>query len=88
MSKESRSGSGGIKGMIQRTGKFVHSTGTWVAHAGATAAMFTYKWGGQAAFVVATSSVLVLMPLLFEIAREGEASIKENGNSRTGLGMT
>ena len=70
MSTQSRPAAGGIKGFIQRTGKLVIGTGTWIAQTGA---MFTYKWGGHAAFVIATSSVLVLMPLLFEISREGEA---------------
>ncbi|KAL7576649.1 hypothetical protein ACA910_005582 [Epithemia clementina (nom. ined.)] len=63
---------GGIKGLLQRTGRLVHRTGTWILETGTNVAVLTYKWGGQAAFVVATSSVLVLMPLLFEIAREGE----------------
>mmetsp|Transcript_10010 Transcript_10010/g.13223 ORF Transcript_10010/g.13223 Transcript_10010/m.13223 type:complete len:114 (+) Transcript_10010:106-447(+) len=63
---------GGIKGFFQRTGKVVHSAGMACVQFGSTGALWAYKWGGSTAFVVATSSVLVFMPLLFEIGREGE----------------
>eukprot|EP00522_Entomoneis_paludosa_P018314 CAMPEP_0172453198 /NCGR_PEP_ID=MMETSP1065-20121228/10633_1 /TAXON_ID=265537 /ORGANISM="Amphiprora paludosa, Strain CCMP125" /LENGTH=115 /DNA_ID=CAMNT_0013205373 /DNA_START=12 /DNA_END=359 /DNA_ORIENTATION=- len=72
MSSSTSPSGGGLKGFLTRTGKVVHNTGTYIFQVGSSAAMWTYKWGGSTAFVVATSSVLVFMPLLFEIGREGE----------------
>jgi len=59
--------SGGVKGFLQRTGKFFYSGGVWAYDA----CKVGYIYGGKFAFALATTSMLVLMPLLFEIAREG-----------------
>lgn len=59
---------GGIKGFLQKTGK----AGIWAMETGTSLFKWTYKFGGQAAFVLATTSMVVLMPLLFEITREGQ----------------
>ena len=59
---------GGIKGLLQKTGK----AGMWAVETGQAVFHWTYRWGGQAAFVLATTSMVVLMPLLFEITREGQ----------------
>jgi hypothetical protein len=64
----SLSKSGGLKGLIQRTGKFFYAGGLYARDA----AKVGYKLGGSVAFAVATTSMVVLMPLLFEIAREGQ----------------
>lgn len=63
---------GGLKGFLQRTGKIANNTGSFIFHIGTSIMNWSYKWGGSTAFVVATSSVLVFFPLLFEIGREGE----------------
>lgn len=60
MSKESKP-AGGIKGFLQKTGKMGSAVFKW-----------TYLVGGKLAFVLATTSMVVLMPLLFEITREGQ----------------
>jgi hypothetical protein len=56
----------GLKGFFLRAGKsfwdgglFAKDTGLWMA-----------KWAGKIGFVVATTSMVVFMPLLFEIGRE------------------
>jgi hypothetical protein len=67
MSKESKP-AGGIKGFLQRTGKL----GLWVRDTGSSAVKWTYRVGGKTAFMLATTSMVVLMPLLFEITREAQ----------------
>jgi hypothetical protein len=64
--------SGGLKGILQRTGKFFYSGGLYAYQF----AKVGYVYGGKVAFSVATTSMIVLMPLLFEIAREGQVRIK------------
>ena len=59
---------GGIKGFLQKTGKF----GIWAFESGNSLAQWTYRYGGKAAYILATTSMVVLMPLLFEITREGQ----------------
>ncbi|EEC43322.1 predicted protein [Phaeodactylum tricornutum CCAP 1055/1] len=71
MTKEPKS-SGGLKGLLQRTGKFFYTTGVYARDKGSTAFKWGYQVGGQVAFAVATTSMVMLMPLLFEIAREGQ----------------
>lgn len=74
MSTSSSSSSGGLKGFLQKTGQVVQTVGGTCYAYGTAGAQWAFKWGGSTAFVIATSSVLVFMPLLFEIGREGEVS--------------
>jgi hypothetical protein len=67
-----RDASGGLKGAIQRTGKFFFSTGMYARDTGFVLLKYGYSVGGKVAFSIATTSMIVLMPLLFEIAREGQ----------------
>jgi hypothetical protein len=67
-----RDASGGLKGAIQRTGKFFFATGMYARDTGGVLLKYGYKMGGKVAFSIATTSMIVLMPLLFEIAREGQ----------------
>lgn len=67
MSKEQKQPQG-LKGFFLRAGKsfydgglFAKETSTWMA-----------KWAGKIGFVIATTSMVVLMPLLFEIGRESQ----------------
>ena len=62
--------SGGMKGIIQRTGKTIFSVGLMVRDFGTVATRWSYKIGGNIAFVMATTSMIVLMPLIFESTRE------------------
>ena len=64
----------GLKGFFLRAGKsfwdgglFAKDTGLWMA-----------KWAGKIGFVVATTSMVVFMPLLFEIGRETQVSELES----------
>jgi len=59
---------GGIKGFLQQTAQF----GMWTYEKSTTVAHWAYRYGGQAAFILATTSMVVLMPLLFEITREAQ----------------
>jgi hypothetical protein len=61
---------GGLKGLIQMTGKSVYGASLVVRDYGTVVARWGYKYGGFAAFTVATTSMIVLMPLVFESIRE------------------
>lgn len=61
---------GGLKGFIQRTGKTVYGASLIARDYGTTAARWGYQYGGFLAFTLATTSMIVLMPLLFESSRE------------------
>lgn len=63
---------GGLKGLIKKTGKFFTAGGIFVRDNGTIVAKTCYEWGGWMAFVAATTSMVVLMPLIFEMAREGQ----------------
>jgi hypothetical protein len=62
--------SGGLKGIIQKTGKSIFSAGLIARDYGTIAVRWGYKIGGNVAFVMATTSMIVLMPLIFESTRE------------------
>jgi len=61
---------GGLKGLIQSTGTAVYAAGVLARDYGTVAARFSYQYGGSLAFAVATTSMIVLMPLMFESSRE------------------
>lgn len=61
---------GGLKGLIQKTGGTLYATGLIVRDYGTVALRWSYKYGGNVAFVVATTSMVVLLPLIFESSRE------------------
>jgi hypothetical protein len=63
---------GGLKGLLQRTGKSFYSGGLFARDSVVVAVKTGYRMGGKLAFAIATTSMIVLMPLLFEIAREGQ----------------
>jgi hypothetical protein len=67
-----RDSSGGLKGVIQKTGKFFYASGMYARDTGSVLLKYSYRVGGKVAFSIATTSMIVLMPLLFEIAREGQ----------------
>jgi hypothetical protein len=60
----------GLKGLIQTTGKTIFSVGVIARDYGTLAARWGYRIGGNIAFVMATTSMIVLMPLIFESTRE------------------
>jgi hypothetical protein len=64
--------SGGLKGLIQRTGKVFYAAGLIARDYGTIAARLTYRYGGSIAFAVATTSMIVLLPLVLESTREGQ----------------
>lgn len=49
---------------------------TYAKEKGYALAKYGYTVGGGIAFALATTSMVVLMPLLFEIAREGQVGAK------------
>mmetsp|Transcript_10707 Transcript_10707/g.19399 ORF Transcript_10707/g.19399 Transcript_10707/m.19399 type:complete len:110 (+) Transcript_10707:135-464(+) len=59
---------GGIKGFLSRAGKSFFAGGLYFKEKSWMAA----KMAGNVGFVVATTSIVVLMPLIFEIMREGQ----------------
>lgn len=59
---------GGIKGFLTRAGKSFYAGGLFAKEKAWTVA----QYGGRFCFVVATTSIVVLMPLIFEIMREGQ----------------
>jgi hypothetical protein len=61
---------GGLKGLIQMTGKTVYGASLVVRDYGTVAARWSYRYVGFVAFTVATTSMIVLMPLVFESIRE------------------
>ena len=64
----SQSKEGGVKGFLTRAGKSFYAGGTYLKEKSWMAA----KMAGNVGFVVATTSIVVLMPLIFEIMREGQ----------------
>lgn len=59
---------GGIKGFFTRAGTSFIAGGLYAKEKAWTLA----KMGGKVGFYVATTSIVVLMPLIFEIMREGQ----------------
>ena len=62
------SGGGGLKGFFTRAGKSFYSGGLFVKDQSVWIAQKMLKIG----FVVATTSFVTFMPLIFEITREGQ----------------
>eukprot|EP00542_Grammatophora_oceanica_P019014 CAMPEP_0194048808 /NCGR_PEP_ID=MMETSP0009_2-20130614/28608_1 /TAXON_ID=210454 /ORGANISM="Grammatophora oceanica, Strain CCMP 410" /LENGTH=111 /DNA_ID=CAMNT_0038694797 /DNA_START=104 /DNA_END=439 /DNA_ORIENTATION=+ len=60
---------GGIKGFFQRAGKSFWQGGMWSKDTG----LWLAKKAAYVGFVVATTSMVTLMPLLFEIGRERQS---------------
>jgi len=61
---------GGIRGFFTRAGTSFLAGGLYAKEKAWTLA----KMGGKVGFYVATTSIVVLMPLIFEIMREGQVS--------------
>ena len=59
---------GGIKGFLTRAGNSFYAGGMYCKEKSWVAA----RMAGNLAFIVATTSMVVLMPLIFEIMREGQ----------------
>lgn len=72
----SSKGSGGLKGLLKTTGRFCYSVAITASKQGKNWLAFGYTLIGHTAFGIATTSMIVLMPLLFEIARETQVSNK------------
>ena len=71
--------SGGLKGLLQKTGKTIFSAVVVIRDCGTMAARWSYKVGGNVAFVMATTSMVVLMPLIFESTREVQVCMVARG---------
>jgi hypothetical protein len=63
-------GSGGLKGLLKSTGRFCYSTVVTISKNSKDWMATGYTLIGHTAFGIATTTMIVLMPLLFEIARE------------------
>ena len=59
---------GGLKGFFTRAGASFYSGGLFVKEK----SWMVAQMAGKVGFVVATTSIAVLMPLIFEIMREGQ----------------
>eukprot|EP00593_Proboscia_inermis_P016642 CAMPEP_0171311496 /NCGR_PEP_ID=MMETSP0816-20121228/21760_1 /TAXON_ID=420281 /ORGANISM="Proboscia inermis, Strain CCAP1064/1" /LENGTH=111 /DNA_ID=CAMNT_0011796309 /DNA_START=61 /DNA_END=396 /DNA_ORIENTATION=+ len=71
-------GGGGIKGFLGRANKSFYSGGLFIKDWGLWAA----KKSARVGFVIATTSIVVLMPLIFELAREGQSLEVERAHSK------
>lgn len=72
MVKSSLKEVGGIKGAVQRSGTWLLDAATQARLKGFEYLKWGVKVGGSLSFALATTSMVVLMPLLFEISREGQ----------------
>jgi hypothetical protein len=72
MAKSALKEVGGIKGAVQRSGTWLLDTATQARSIGFEYLKWGVKIGGTVSFALATTSMIVLMPLLFEISREGQ----------------
>jgi hypothetical protein len=59
---------GGLKGFFVRAGTSFYSGGLYVKEK----SWMIAQMAGKVGFIVATTSIVVLMPLIFEIMREGQ----------------
>ena len=66
---------GGLKGLFQSTGKAVYAAGVLARDYGTVAARWSYQYVGGLAFALATTSMIVLMPLMFESSREVQVRV-------------
>ena len=66
--KSSSGGGGGIKGFLTRAGSSFYAGGLYAREKGAWLA----QKAGRIGFIIATTSIVTLMPLIFEITREGQ----------------
>ena len=62
---------GGIKGFLMRASSSFYAGGIFMKDKGWIVA----KKAGNLGFMVATTSIVVLMPLIFEIMREGQVCL-------------
>jgi hypothetical protein len=58
----------GLKGFFIKAGKSFRDGGSFAKETGTMMA----KWAGKIGFVLATTAMVVFMPLLFEIGRESQ----------------
>lgn len=65
---------GGLKGFFTRAGASFYSGGLFVKEK----SWMVAQMAGKVGFVVATTSIAVLMPLIFEIMREGQVRAFSN----------
>jgi hypothetical protein len=71
MSPKSKSANGGLKGFFSRASKSFMSGGLYSKEKSTWLAEKLCRIG----FILATTSIVLLMPLVFEIAREGQVSL-------------
>ena len=65
---KTKSSGGGIKGFLSRAGSSFYAGGLYVKEKG----LWLAKMSGKVGFIIATTSIVTLMPLIFEITREGQ----------------
>jgi len=65
-----KAAAGGIKGFIQRAGNSFYAGGMWAKDW----AFWTAKQGGKFGFIIATTTFVTLLPLIYEISRETQVS--------------
>jgi hypothetical protein len=75
---------GGLKGFFYRAGASFYSGGIYVKEKSYMLASIAGKVG----FVVATTSIAVLMPLIFEIMREGQVRASDTSSCSRDIILT
>jgi len=63
-----KSSGGGIKGFLTRAGSSFYAGGIYAKEKG----FWLAQKAGRIGFIIATTSIVTLMPLIFEITREGQ----------------
>ena len=82
VAKKSSSGGGGIKGFLTRAGSSFYAGGLYAREKG----MWLAQKAGRIGFIIATTSIVTLTPLIFEITREGQVCSHVRLPSAFGVG--
>jgi hypothetical protein len=64
----------GLKGFFLRAGRSFWDGGMLATNS----SLWMAKWAGKIGFVIVTTSMVVLMPLFFEIGREAQVGVEDN----------
>mmetsp|Transcript_18044 Transcript_18044/g.52255 ORF Transcript_18044/g.52255 Transcript_18044/m.52255 type:complete len:146 (-) Transcript_18044:403-840(-) len=68
MPKTKSSTGGGVKGFLGKAGRSFYAAGSFTKDKG----LWLTQFGAKVGFIIATTSITMLMPLIFEISREAQ----------------
>ena len=70
--KSKATGSGGVKGFFTRASQSFYAAGMYAKDTG----LWLGRMSGKIGLIIATTSIVTLMPLIFEIIREGQVRLQ------------